>query len=195
MAPKRYAKPTDLKRDYKTVDGACSRRLRGRAFRRRRAAFFSACCTAAARTVEKAVQIFSSVVVGDFLSRLDTAQCDDCDTALAPHRLRIRSAGMVDVTRHIPSRRAIDSPPAVEFEHISCAPCLAPVCFLGGNAAAAIGGDMGVSRDPLCCEQTEPGHRAANAKRARGHSLRLTANLPDVIRGHQINQPIERLPR
>jgi hypothetical protein len=37
---------------------------------------------------------------------------------------------MVDVTRHIPSRRAIDRPLAVEFEHISCAAYLAPVCFL-----------------------------------------------------------------
>jgi hypothetical protein len=46
----------------------------------------------------------------------------------------------------------------VEFEHVSCAARFAPVRFLCGNAAAAIGRDVSASLDRLCREQTEPGH-------------------------------------
>ena len=45
---------------------------------------------AAAALLQKIVQIFLAVVVGDFLARLDAAQRDDDDAAVAAHRLRVR---------------------------------------------------------------------------------------------------------
>src|SRR5271169_856307 len=99
---------------------------------------------------------------------------------------------MVDVTRHVPSRRAIDRPSGVELEHISCAACLAPICFLGGNAPASIGSDIDASLDGLRCEQTEPGHRAANAKGAEGHRPPIAADSQDVIRNPQTNEMKDR---
>src|SRR3982074_1922471 len=75
--------------------------------------FLRTACRAAAIVLETIVKIFTSVVVGNFLTRCDTARCDDYDSAVASNRLRIRSTGMINVARQIPSRRAIDGPPAI----------------------------------------------------------------------------------
>ena len=85
------------------------------------------------------LQIIPPIVVGNFLPRLDSTQCNDHDPAPASHWLCIRSTGMIDVTCKVPSRRAVDRPPLVELKLISGAACLTPIGFLGGNAPAAIG--------------------------------------------------------
>ena len=63
---------------------------------------------------------------------------------------------MIDVTGHVPSRRAIDGPSLVDFELIFGAACLTPIGLLSSNAPAAIGRDIDPSLDWLCRKQTEP---------------------------------------
>jgi hypothetical protein len=65
--------------------------------------FLRTACRATAIVLEKIVKIFSSVVEGNFFPQLDTARCDDYDSAVASNRLRIRSTGMINVARQIPS--------------------------------------------------------------------------------------------
>src|SRR5215472_19241891 len=76
---------------------------------------------------------------------------------------------MIDVTGHVPSRRAIDGPSLVDLELIFGAACLTLIGFLSGKAPAAIGRDIDRSLDWLCRKQTEPSDRTANPKEARGH--------------------------
>src|SRR5450432_7139 len=87
--------------------------------------FLHTACRAAAIVLEKQIKIFPSVVVGNFFPRLDTARCNDYNSAVASNRIRIRSTGMIDVARQIPSRRAIDGPSVIDSEHISRAARLA----------------------------------------------------------------------
>ena len=130
----------------------------------------------AAAILQKVLQVLPPIVVGDFLPGLDSAQSHDHDPAPASDRLCIRPTAMIDVTGHVPSRRAVDGPSVVELELISGAACLTSVSFLGGQASAAIGRDMDSSLDGLCREQTEPSHRTANPKGAREHRRRIAAN-------------------
>jgi hypothetical protein len=111
--------------------------------------FLRTACRATAIVLEKIVKIFSSVVEGNFFPQLDTARCDDYDSAVASNRLRIRSTGMINVARQIPSRRAIDGPSAIYSEHISRAARLAPRGFFGRDAPAAIGRDVAAALDRL----------------------------------------------
>src|SRR5580700_865991 len=97
---------------------------------------------AAAALRDEIIQIFLAVVDGDFFSRLDAAQCHEHDAAIAAHRLGVRPAGVIEVTRQIPSRRAVDGPAAVDLEHISRAASFEAGGFLGRDAAAAIGRDI-----------------------------------------------------
>src|SRR6516225_12446557 len=46
----------------------------------------AACCTTAAAILQKVLHILPSIVVGNFVTWLDSAQCHDHDTALASHR-------------------------------------------------------------------------------------------------------------
>jgi len=56
---------------------------------------------------------------------------------------------MIDVTGHVPSRRAIDRPSLVELELIFGAECLTSIRLLSGNAAAAIGRNI-LPGDDIC---------------------------------------------
>jgi hypothetical protein len=96
------------------------------------------CCATAAAILQKVLQILPPIVVGNFLTRLDSAYCHDHNTAPASDWFCIRPTGMIDVTCQVPSRRAVDGPSLVELELISGAACLTPVGFLGANASAAI---------------------------------------------------------
>ncbi len=93
------------------------------------------------------------------------AQCDDYDTAIAVDWLRIRAARMIDVSGHVPSRRAVDTPSAVQLENIARAPCQASVGFFGRYSPAAISCNAGGALDRLCCEQAESGCGAADTER------------------------------
>src|ERR1700720_1752198 len=128
--------------------------------------FLRTACRTAAIVLEKIVKIFPSVVVGDFFPRFDTARCDDDDSAVAPDRLRIRSTGMIDVARQIPSRGAIDGPSAIYREHISRAARLAPLGFCGRDAPAAIGRDVAAALDRLRREQAKAASRASDTDQA-----------------------------
>jgi hypothetical protein len=139
-------------------------------------------CATAAVILQKVLQILPPIVEGNFLPRLDSAQCHDHYPAPASHWFCIRPTGMINVTPHVPSLRAVDGPSLVELEHISGATGLAPVGFLGGNAPAAIGRDIDPSLDWLCREQAEPSHRTANPKGARGHRPCIATNSYDVTR-------------
>src|SRR5580658_1580863 len=68
----------------------------------------AAVIAAAAAFLQEIFQIFLAVVVGDFFVRLDPAQRHDDNAAVAADRLRVRLAGMIDVARHVPARRAVD---------------------------------------------------------------------------------------
>src|SRR5215468_1783567 len=116
----------------------------------------AACGATAAAVFYEVVEIFAAIVVGYFLPKIDTAQRDKHDSPLAQHRLGIRPAGMIDITRHIPSWGTVHNPSAVEFEHIFRTPSFASIRFLGGNAPATVGRDIGGPLDRLGCEQTEP---------------------------------------
>ena len=140
----------------------------------------SACCAKAAAIFQKILHILPPIVEGDFFFRLDSAHCYDYDPALAAHWFCIRPAGMIDVTRRVPSRRAVDGPSLVDLELISGAACLTPIGFFGGNAPAAIRRDIDPSLDWLCREQTEPSDRTTNPKGARGHRSRIAANFHNV---------------
>ena len=108
--------------------------------------------TTAATFRKKVIYILGSVIICDLFSCFDTAQCYDHDTAIASHWLRVWLTGMIDVTGHIPPWRAVDGPPTVQCEHISCATCLAPVSFLGRYTATAISRDIGGTLDRPCSE-------------------------------------------
>ena len=140
----------------------------------------AACCATAAAIFQKILHILPPIVEGDFFFRLDSAHCYDYDPALAAHWFCIRPAGMIDVTRRVPSRRAVDGPSLVDLELISGAACLTPIGFFGGNAPAAIRRDIDPSLDWLCREQTEPSDRTTNPKGARGHRSRIAANFHNV---------------
>ena len=140
----------------------------------------SACCATAAAIFQKILHILPPIVEGDFFFRLDSAQCYDHDPALASHWFCIRPAGMIDVTRRVPSRRAVDGPSLVDLELVSGAACLTPIGFFGGNAPAAIRRDIDPSLDWLCREQTEPSDGTTNPKGARGHQSRIAANFHNV---------------
>src|SRR5215472_17184368 len=114
--------------------------------------------TTTAAMGQKGLQIIAAVVIGNFIIRLDLPQRHDHNPAFATDRLGIGSAGVVDVTGHIPARRSVDHPSLVEGEHISGTARFAPVGFLGANAAATIGGDVGAALDWLGCEQAKTGH-------------------------------------
>ena len=126
----------------------------------------AACCASAAAFLEEEVEIFASVVVGYFVSRDDGTQRYEHDPTLAHHWLRIRGAGMIDVTCHIPPWRAVDNPSVVKFEHILGASSLASVSFLGRDAPATIGRDVPGPLDQLRREQAEASRRAGDAKGA-----------------------------
>ena len=126
----------------------------------------AACGAAAAAVPDEVVEIFATVIVGYFLPGCDATQCHEYNPPLAQHGLCIRPAGMVHVTRHIPSRGAVDRPPAVELEHIFCATSLALLGLLGRNAPTPIGRDIGGPLDRLRREQAEPRYRTADAEGA-----------------------------
>jgi hypothetical protein len=113
-------------------------------------------CAMAAIFLQKVLQILPPIVEGNFLPRLDSTQCYDHYPAPSSHWFCIRSAGMIDVTCHVPPRRAVDGPSLVELEHISRAARLAPISFLCGNAPAAVGRDIDPSFNRLCREQPSP---------------------------------------
>jgi hypothetical protein len=129
----------------------------------------AACCTTATTILTKIVHILAPIIVGDFLAWLDSAQCHDHDPTPSSDWFCIRPTGMIDVTGHVPSRRAIDRPSLVELELIFGAACLTSIRFLGGNAPAAIGRNIDPSLNWLCRKQTESCERTANPKSARRH--------------------------
>jgi len=59
---------------------------------------------------------------------------------------------------------------------------LAPIGFLGGDAAAAVGCDISPAFDRLCGEEAQSCYGTANPKDSRRHALRIPANRPDVMR-------------
>ena len=63
---------------------------------------------------------------------------------------------MIDVTGHVPSRRAIDGPSLVDLERIFGAARLTPIGFLSGNARAAIGRDIGGTLDGFVANRPRP---------------------------------------
>ena len=129
----------------------------------------AACRTTVATILQKVLPILPSIVVGDFLAWLDSAQCHDHDPTPSSDWFCIWPTGMIDITGHVPSRRAIDGPSLVDLELIFGAACLTPIGFLSGNAPAAISRDIDPSLKWLCRKQTQPSDRTANPKGARRH--------------------------
>src|SRR5262249_36985771 len=138
-----------------------------------------ACGAVAAAVLHEILQILLAIRVSDLLVRLYPPIGNDHDAAISADRPRVRLAGMVDVAGHVPARLAVDGPLLVEREQIARTARLAPVCFLVGDAAAPIGGDIGPALDRPCGEEAEPSSGPANPKDSRRHALRIPANDPD----------------
>jgi len=85
---------------------------------------------------------------------------------------------MIDVTCQVPSRRAVDGPSLIQLELISGAAYLTPIGFLGGNAPAAIGRDIGSSLDWLGREQTEPSYRERPIRKEREDIVLESPRIP-----------------
>src|SRR5580704_688126 len=136
---------------------------------------------AAAADLQKIFQIFLAVVVGDFFARLDMAQRHNDDAAVAAHRFGVRPAGVIEVARHVRSRRAVDGHLFVHLEHVARAARFEAVGFLGRHPPAAIGRDIVSAFDRLGREQAKSRSGAADAKGAWRHCLRLAANFQNVI--------------
>src|ERR1700734_3008530 len=147
----------------------------------------AAVVAAAAAFLQKKFQIFLAIVVGDFLARLDIAQRYDDDAAIASHRFGVRPAGVIEVARHVRSRRTVDGHALVDLEHVARAARFEAVGFLGVHAPAAIGRDSGPALDRLGREQPKARSGAADAKGTWGHRLRFSRKiskchwrLPDI---------------
>jgi hypothetical protein len=137
--------------------------------------FGAALRTAAASIFNEQIEVVFPVVERDFFSHCNSAERNQHNLAVAQNRLRIRVAGVIGVARQVFSRRAIDRPLTVNFEHVFRAETgLARVRFVRRDTSAAISSDIGGSRDHFGCEQAETGCREADTDRARGHCLRLT---------------------
>src|SRR5580698_8712847 len=126
----------------------------------------AAMIAAAAALRDEVFQILFAVVVGDFLARLDMAQRHDDDAAVAAHRFGVRLAGMIEVTRYVPSRRAVDGHAFVHLKHIARAARFEAVGFLRRHPPAATGRDIGPAFDRPGREQAKSRSGAADAKGA-----------------------------
>jgi len=76
---------------------------------------------------------------------------------------------MVGIPRNIAARAAINGHTRIDFIKISVAALLEPECFLGGHPWAFVLGNFFAFFDWPDGKKTEPGNRAADAKRSARH--------------------------
>lgn len=67
------------------------------------------------------LEIFLAIVVREFLSRGDLPLGDDEYPTVVVHRFAVGFAGMVDISRLVPSRRSVDVPLFIDTEDIEVA--------------------------------------------------------------------------
>jgi len=92
-------------------------------------------------------EVILAIVDRDLLARFDAPPRHVLNTAVSLDRLRVRPAGVVDVTRHVPASGAVDGPAAVDLEHVARAASLETVRLLVADPPTAVGDDVGALPD------------------------------------------------
>src|SRR5262249_21764709 len=113
--------------------------------------------------LEKDVEIFPPVVVGDLLARLDLLPRAQDHLALDHVGFGVRTARVIGIAAHVAAARAVDGEAAVDLVHVAAAARLEPLGLRIGDAAPLVFDDEGAVLDRLGREQPEAGRRAADA--------------------------------
>src|SRR6516165_578680 len=124
--------------------------------------------------LEKDVEIFPPVVVGDLLARLDLLPRAQDHLALDHVGFGVRTARVIGIAAHVAAARAVDGPAAVDLVHVAAAAGLEPLGLRMRDTASLVLDDERAFLDRLGREQPEPGRRTADAvelARGLGRSL------------------------
>src|SRR5262245_19039304 len=113
--------------------------------------------------LEKDVEIFPPVVVGDLLARLDLLPRAQDHLALDHVGFGVRTARVIGIAAHVAAARAVDGPAAVDLVHVAAAAGLEPLGLRIGDTAPLVLDDERAFLDRLGREQPEPGRRTADA--------------------------------
>src|SRR5262245_5376540 len=113
--------------------------------------------------LEKDVEIFTPVVVGDLLTRLDLLPRAQDHLALDHVGFGVRTARVIGIAAHVAAGRAVDGEAAVDLIHVAAAAGLEPLGLRIGDAAPLVFDDEGAFLDRIGREQPEAGRRAADA--------------------------------
>src|SRR5262245_28924724 len=113
--------------------------------------------------LEKDVEIFTPVVVGDLLTRLDLLPRAQDHLALDHVGFGVRTARVIGIAAHVAAGRAVDGEAAVDLIHVAAAAGLEPLGLRIGDAAPLVFDDERAFLDRLGREQPETGRRTADA--------------------------------
>src|SRR5215510_13953323 len=112
--------------------------------------------------LEKDVEIFPPIVVGDLLARLDLLPRAQDHLALDHVGFGVRTARVIGVAAHVAAAGAVDGEAAVDLVHITAAARLEPLGLRIGDAAPLVFDDERAFLDRSGREQPEAGRRAAD---------------------------------
>src|SRR5262249_29142056 len=79
--------------------------------------------------LEKDVEIFPPVVVGDLLARLDLLPRAQDHLALDHVGFGVRTARVIGIAAHVAAARAVHGPVVVDLVHVAAAPGLQAACL------------------------------------------------------------------
>src|SRR5713101_5581649 len=113
--------------------------------------------------LEKNVEIFPPIVVGDFLARLYLLDRAQDHLALDHVGFGVWPARMVGVTRDVAAARSVHGRALVDLEHVAAAARLQQLRLRRGDAATLVLDDECALLDQCGREQPEPGLRATDA--------------------------------
>src|SRR3954467_4398131 len=117
------------------------------------------------------IPVILAVVVGDLVAGFDVLDRLDPDAAVADHRIGVRPARMIDISREVRTLRSVDGPARVHLEPVAI---VAPrIALRVGQQRAQIFDDVGILLDRLGGEDTKPGARTRDAERAPSEHLRI----------------------
>src|SRR3974390_800952 len=127
----------------------------------------------APRLADHVAQVIVAVVVGEFFTRLDRAEREDEHAAVADRRVGVRIAGVVEVTRDVAARLAVDGPPAVDLGQRGVAGRSPLPPLFPAEPRTFVFGEPHAAPDWFGRKQAEASARAAETKGARRHTIRL----------------------
>src|SRR3954454_21682906 len=125
--------------------------------------------------LEKDLEIFRSVVVGDLVARLDVPDRAQNHGALDHVGFGVGTTGVVGIAGDIAAARAVHGPAAVDLVHVAVAARLELGGLRMGEEATAVGDDERALLDRRGGEQPQPGPRTADAIWLARRAARRTA--------------------